>query len=72
MKIQRTEKYENAKIQKMINTEKYISLLLMEPPSPVQRPSFGLLRIIKLGEEQPLFPTNNEALRQCCEMGKNF
>ena len=42
----------------------------MEAPSCVQCPSFGLVRIIKWGEEQTLFRTNN-ALRQC-EMGKNF
>ena len=62
--------YRNTEIWKYSNTEiqKYISLLLMEAPSCVQRPSFGLLRIIKLGEEQTLFPTNNNALRQC-EMG---
>ena len=43
----------------------------MEPPSSVQCPSFGLLRIIKLGKEQTLFPltTRTAALP---EMGKNF
>ena len=44
----------------------------MEPPSPVQRPSFGLLRIIKLGEEQTLFPLTTRHCGNVVKWGRTF
>ena len=44
----------------------------MEPPSSVQRPSFGLLRIIKLEEEQTLFPLTTRHCGNVVKWGRTF